>query len=350
MYLKNGILVQDYMTDSGAFKSNSFVKHIHETHQIMRFCVTNAHHQNGVSERAIQTISNMARSMILHASMHWKDGIYASLWPQAMTYATHVYNTTRKDGVFPADIFFGSAFPRHRLMDLHVWECPVYVLYPKIQQGQKLPRWAPMSKRGMFLGLSQQHASEVPLVLNLVTGSITTKFHVVFDDLFTTAPSIEMENEAPEHWAELCLENSTHLMLDSPPEHFNYDWLTAEELEIKRHRQNRDEIIREATEQIYGASSVLHPGRVTGATEVPSNTPTSNDQTEDTTSRIWTPIISNRIAPTPETEGAFSPTEGVTNPSGGGELRRSTCSTAGKFKTARYADVFLARVEDYENQ
>jgi hypothetical protein len=82
MCLDNGILVQDYLTDSGAFKANKFVKHIHETHQLMRLCGTNAHHQNGVAERAIQTISNMARSMILHASMHWKDGIYASLWHQ----------------------------------------------------------------------------------------------------------------------------------------------------------------------------------------------------------------------------------------------------------------------------
>jgi hypothetical protein len=164
-----------------------------------------------------------------------------------VTYATHVYNTTPKDGVCPAVILFGLAVAIHRLMDLHVCGCPVYVLDPKIQQGQKLPRWAPRSKKGMFLGLSQQHASEVPLVINLGTGSITTQFHVVFDDMFTTVPSIERDNEAPEHWAELCLENSTHLMLDSPPEHLNDDWLTAEELEIKRRRQNRDEIIREAT-------------------------------------------------------------------------------------------------------
>jgi hypothetical protein len=114
-----------------------------------------------------------------------------------------------------------------------------------------------VSSIGMFLGLSQQHASEVPLVINLGTGSITTQSHVVFDDLFITVPSIARENEAPEHWAELCLEYSTHL--DSPPEQFNDDWLTAEELETKRRRQNRDEIIREATEQRYGASSVLHP-------------------------------------------------------------------------------------------
>jgi hypothetical protein len=53
--LDNGILVQDYLTDNGAFKANSDVKHIHETHQLMRFCGTNAHHQNEVSEKAIRT-------------------------------------------------------------------------------------------------------------------------------------------------------------------------------------------------------------------------------------------------------------------------------------------------------
>jgi hypothetical protein len=36
-------------------------------------------------------------------------------------------------------------------------------------------------------------------------------------------------------------------MLDSPPENLSDDWLKAEELEIKRRRQNRDERIREAT-------------------------------------------------------------------------------------------------------
>jgi hypothetical protein len=78
-------------------QAKSYVKHIHQTHKLMRLSGTNTHHQNGVAERAIQTISNMDRSMILHASMHWKDEIDASLWPQTVTYATHVYNATPKD-------------------------------------------------------------------------------------------------------------------------------------------------------------------------------------------------------------------------------------------------------------
>jgi hypothetical protein len=176
----------------------------------LRLCGTNAHNQNGVAERSIQTISNMVRSMMLYAIMHWKDGIDATLWPQAVAHADHVYNNTPKNGVCPADVFNGSVVSRRRLMDVHVWGCPLYVLGPKNQQGQKLPIWEPRSRRGIFLGLSLQHASEVPLVLNLGTGEITTQFHVVFDDLFTTVSSIERETEPPDHWADLCLENSTH--------------------------------------------------------------------------------------------------------------------------------------------
>jgi hypothetical protein len=153
----------------------------------------------------------MARSMILHVSINWKDGIEGPLWSQTVNYATHIYNNTPKYGICPADIFTGLAVPRHRLMGLHVWGCQVdrhvwgctlYVLDPNIQQGQQLPRWEPCSKIGMFLGLSQHHACEVPLVLHLGTGIISTHFHVVFDDLFTTVPSIDMENEPPAHWAE----------------------------------------------------------------------------------------------------------------------------------------------------
>jgi hypothetical protein len=36
-YMDNGIFVQDYMTDSGPLKANSFMKHINETHQLLKF-------------------------------------------------------------------------------------------------------------------------------------------------------------------------------------------------------------------------------------------------------------------------------------------------------------------------
>jgi hypothetical protein len=72
--MDNGVVVQAYLTDSGAFKAKSFFAHINETHQKLLFCGTNDHHQNGVAERSIPTISNIARAIILHASIHWKNG------------------------------------------------------------------------------------------------------------------------------------------------------------------------------------------------------------------------------------------------------------------------------------
>jgi hypothetical protein len=198
--MDNGVVVQDYLTDSGTFKAHKFIAHIHESQQMMHFCGTYAHHQNGVAERAIQTISNMARAMILHASMHWKDGIDSSLWHMAVNRAIHIYNNTPNKGATPADIFTGTNVPCRRLLDLHVWGCPVYVLDPQMQQGRKLPRWQPISRRGVNLGLSLQHSSEVPLVFNLQTGSIDTQYHVVFYDQFTTVSSIEREVDPPSHW------------------------------------------------------------------------------------------------------------------------------------------------------
>jgi hypothetical protein len=68
--MDQGVVVQYYLTDNGAFKLNTFVAHINDSQQLLHVCGTNAHRQNGVAERAIHTISNMARAMILHAIMH----------------------------------------------------------------------------------------------------------------------------------------------------------------------------------------------------------------------------------------------------------------------------------------
>jgi hypothetical protein len=164
----------------------------------------------------------------------------------AVTHAAHVYNHTPKDGICPADIFTGSTVLRHRLIDLHIWGCPVYILDPKMQQGQKMPRWQPRSRCGIFVGISNQHSSEVPMALNLKTGSITTQFHVVFDDLFTTVPSVEKENDTPSHWEDLCLDSSTHILADDPPIFLQDDSLTDEEREVKYRCFQRETSIRNA--------------------------------------------------------------------------------------------------------
>ena len=129
----------------------------------------------------------------------------------AVDYATYIYNhLPNASDVAPADIFFGSQLPRHHLRNIYVWGCPVYVLDPTLQQGQKIPRWQPRSRRGLFVGYSPVHSSNVPLVLNLQTGSISPQFHVVFDDHFSTVHSTFLDEPPPSFWNEFDLESHTH--------------------------------------------------------------------------------------------------------------------------------------------
>jgi hypothetical protein len=131
---------------------------------------------------------------------------------------------------------------------MHVWGCPTYVLDPKLQEGKKLPRWQPRSRQGMFLGLSPKHSSDVPLILNLQTGSISPQYHVVFDDMFSTVVSIGITEDAPTFWQDLLLDSRQQVPMDDEgPDKQIYlddDWLTIEEIDSKRRQQSRVNTVR----------------------------------------------------------------------------------------------------------
>ena len=104
------------------------------------------------------------------------------------------------------DLITWSTVPRNVLKDLHVWGSPCFVLDPKLESGAKIPKWDPRSTVGMNLGYSPKHASTVPLVLNVETGAISSQFHLVFDDLFTTVSSDSAKDQQPldhEEWNKL---------------------------------------------------------------------------------------------------------------------------------------------------
>jgi len=184
-----GVVVQEYLSDNGSsFNSAEFKAELKTYRQINKFAGVGAHHGNGVAERAIQTIMCMARTMMLHSAIRWPDAADATHWPMAVDYAVYIYNhLPRKDlGLSPMDLYSGSKWPIDKVHDLHVWGCPLYVLDPAMQDGKKLPRWKPRSRRGVFLGLSPKHSSNVPLVLKIATGHISPQYHCVFDDWFST--------------------------------------------------------------------------------------------------------------------------------------------------------------------
>ena len=76
------------------------------------------------------------------------------------------------------------------LSNYHIWGFLTYVLEPKLQKpGVKMSKQAPMSLRGVSMSFKKMHSTQVELVLNLLTGSISPQYHVVFDYMFSTAMS-----------------------------------------------------------------------------------------------------------------------------------------------------------------
>ncbi|KAI2499350.1 hypothetical protein MHU86_15132 [Fragilaria crotonensis] len=345
MAFEHGVVTQSYLTDSGAFKANSFVQHIREHGQQIHYCGTNAHHQNGIAERSIRTVSNMARAMLLHSAAHWKNGVDSSLWPMAVSYAVYVYNNTpNAQNLCPADLFTGSTVPRHRLRDLHTWGCPVYVLDPSLQAGKKLPRWEPRSRRGVFVGLSTIHSSEVPLILNLATGSITPQYHVVFDDRYSTVTSIGSDDDPPSDWDDLCLDNSLYVPTDTAPDtpvHLHDDWLTDAEREVKyRDLQRQDRVRNLQHPQPSTPTSPLVP-----SAPLPSHTSSEGDvppiaPTTATQQQTLPKFVS--VASEPISGVCSGPVMGpdvVTSDSTVDQsLRRSTRATKGTFQSTKYID------------
>ena len=187
-----GVVPQSYLTDNGkAFTSKEFSSSLSQFQQTSSFAGVGAHHHNGKAENTIRRIMAVARTMMIHSAIHWPEVADSSLWPLAVSYATHLHNHVPQEsnGLAPVDVFTRTRHPTRHLMDLRVCGSPAYVLDKVIADGKKLPRWKPRSSRRMFVGLSTRHSSKSPLVLNLESGYISPQFHVVHDDFFATVSS-----------------------------------------------------------------------------------------------------------------------------------------------------------------
>jgi hypothetical protein len=80
--------------------------------------------------------------------------------------------------------------------------CPVYVLDNNLQAGNKIPKWMPRARVGIYLGKSIQHARSILLVLNPRTGMVSPQFHIKVDDTFETIQGLRETTH--ETWREKC--------------------------------------------------------------------------------------------------------------------------------------------------
>lgn len=234
MALQLGITVNAYHTDNGVFKSQRFVHEIHTNAQSIRFSGVGAKWQNGVAEGAIRIIVSRARTMMLHASLHWPEMDDESLWPMAISHASYMYNHTPNEhtGIAPIETFTGTISDGQALRNLHTWGCPAYVLEPRLHDsGSKIPKWQPRSRRAQYMGVSPVHAETVGLVRNLHTGYISPQYHLVFDDWFETVSSVDLDHLVPPSWDHLCIFNRFEIVFDDElygAPLLSDEWLTAD--------------------------------------------------------------------------------------------------------------------------
>ena len=219
--LEEGMKIKSYHADNGVFAADAFKRDCTVQTQSLTFSGVGAHHQNGVAERNIKTISQWARTNMLHAALHWPEHATIRVWPQAVDYAIWVFNRlpSSSTGLSPNEIWSQSRDYSHDLQRSHVFGCPVYVLDPTLQDGGKIPKWNTRARRGMFVGFSKQHSSLVALVLNIQTGKISPQYHVIFDDKFETVASLPKGDNLRDEWMDILrFQHDCYLDIDADPD------------------------------------------------------------------------------------------------------------------------------------
>ena len=132
----------------------------------------------------------MSITFMVHYSLHWTDhgadDIY--LWSFAIKHVVWLHHClpNYNSGITPLEFLTTNKDDHRDLSISHVWGYPIFVLDPKLQNYQKIPKYNWRYCLGQLLGFSEQHSSLIANVLHINTSNISPQYHVVFDNLFET--------------------------------------------------------------------------------------------------------------------------------------------------------------------
>ena len=105
---------------------------------------------------------------MIHSSLHFtENGVDdLTLWSFAVKHSVWVFNRVpnQGSGISPMEILTKTKSNHRGLRRSHVWGCPVFVLEAKLQNDQKLPKWNHWSRKGRFMGFSDEHSTLVATV------------------------------------------------------------------------------------------------------------------------------------------------------------------------------------------
>jgi hypothetical protein len=184
---EHGVRILHYHCDNRQFADNAQKQSCEASRQQLTFCGVNAHFQNEIAERAIWDLLESARKQLLHARARWPAAVHFALWPYALRNAALLHNIlpVLEDGTLRLELF-SSIQVGCNMKHVHTFVCPVFILQNALASGKFLPRWSPCARLALNLGPSPNHARNVYLVLNLMTGCVFHQYHCRFDDFFET--------------------------------------------------------------------------------------------------------------------------------------------------------------------
>jgi len=219
----NNVQIRNYHAENGRFQDNLWRQDCEKQGQGLTFCGVNAHWQNGLAEKRIRDLVDMASVMLNYAQRKWPAAISTHLWPYALRAASDTNNSIPKIGEAKSPLeVFSSSNVRPNYRNHHHFGCPVYVLDGNLQAGKRAgKKWTDRARVGVNLGFSPQHAKSVALVLSLKTGLVSPQFHCQFDDTFETVKGLDASLLPVSQWQEKAYfveaEEATQQMMNEEP-------------------------------------------------------------------------------------------------------------------------------------
>lgn len=201
----HGNAVLHYHADNGRFAENLWKQDVLAQGQKLTLCGVSAHHQNGVAEKRIRDLQDMARTSLIHANRRWRTAINVHLWPYALRKANESLNVSIRKGstASPLELFTGVQV-QPDLRSEHPFGCPAYVLDSSLQNRHKIDKWADRARLGIYIGPSPAHAGSVGLILSMKTGLVSPQFHVRYDNSFETIKEWKKTGEPSCLWQQKC--------------------------------------------------------------------------------------------------------------------------------------------------
>jgi len=192
------VRIRNIRADNGVYAAQLFRDACLKKQQNLTFCAVGAHWQNGIAERFIGTITQRARTILLHAMSRWPEVIQEDMWTYAIRHAVNFHNVSirKQQTQSPYEKFTGQTAP-WAIHDFRVFGSPTYVLHKALQDGTSHSKWRSRAWLGVYVGTSTCHSSAIPLIYNPISTHISPQYHVIYDEYFmTVSPTTSLDQEA----------------------------------------------------------------------------------------------------------------------------------------------------------